>query len=159
MMVRHIAVAVLKTGHRSHCERRRLLRSPLDEPRAGALTPDCELLASILYYSEEFTNRIHHPKEEQILFSASEGCAGRLPPLLDILCVEHRESPGHSRGLRRLLRPVFHSNAVIQGVPMNHFFDPRCRCRGKPVAHSGRGLPAACPSLPEWRVGRCGGVR
>jgi hypothetical protein len=81
MMGRPIAIAVLKTEHRSLYEVLRRLRSPLEESGAGTLMPDRELLASILYYIEEFTNRFHYPKEEQFLFSIIESRVGTRPPL------------------------------------------------------------------------------
>ncbi len=102
-MARHIAIAVLRTEHRSLHEVLRLLCSLLEEFCGGTLMPDSELLASILYYIEEFTNRLHHPKEEQFLFSAIESRVGTRPPLLDILAVEHRESLADTGELRRLL--------------------------------------------------------
>ena len=103
MMAKHIAIAVLKIEHRSLHEVLRLLRSLLEEFCAGTLMPDSELLASILYYIEEFTNRLHHPKEEQFLFFALESRVGTRPPLLDTLAAEHRESLGQTGELRRLL--------------------------------------------------------
>jgi len=103
MMARHIAIAVLKTEHRSLYEVLRLLRSLLDEFCAGTLMPDTELLASILYYIDEFSNRFHHPKEEQFLFAAIESRNGARPPLLDLLAAEHRSAIGDTAELRRLL--------------------------------------------------------
>ena len=103
MMARHVAIAVLKTEHRSLHEVLRLLRSLLEAFCAGTLMPDSELVASILYYVEEFTNRFHHPKEEQFLFSAIESRVGTRPPLLDILAVEHVEALANTTEMRRLL--------------------------------------------------------
>ena len=103
MMARHIAIAVLKTEHRSLHEVLRLLQALLEESRAGAPMPDSELLGSILYFIEEFTDRFHHPKEEQFLFSAIASRAGNRPPLLEVLAAEHRESLGKTGELRRLL--------------------------------------------------------
>ena len=103
MMARHIAIAVLQTEHWSLHEVLRLLRSLLVQTCAGTLMPDSELLASILYYIEEFTNRCHHPKEEQFLFSAMETRLTTRPPLLDVLAAEHRDALGQTGELRRLL--------------------------------------------------------
>jgi hemerythrin-like domain-containing protein len=103
MMARHMAVAVLLTEHQSLHELLRLQRSLLEEFCAGTMMPDSELLASILYYIEEFTNRFHHPKEDQFFFSAMESRVGTRPPLLDQLALEHRESVGNTAELRRLL--------------------------------------------------------
>jgi branched-chain amino acid transport system ATP-binding protein len=106
MMARHIAIAVLKTEHRALHEVLRLLEALLEEFGAGTLLPDRELLASILYYVDEFSERLHHPKEEQFLFSAIVSRAGTRPPLLEVLALEHRESAGITGELRRLLAQI-----------------------------------------------------
>lgn len=44
------------------------LKHVANDVAAGKLTPDYKLLWSILYYIEEFPERLHHPKEETVLF-------------------------------------------------------------------------------------------
>ena len=59
---------------------------------AGKLTPDYKLLWSIMYYIEEFPERLHHPKEETILFPAVRRRCNDIGDTLEELGRQHVNS-------------------------------------------------------------------
>ena len=59
---------------------------------AGKLTPDYKLLWSILYYIEEFPERLHHPKEETVLFPHVRSRCSDINDTLDELGHQHVNS-------------------------------------------------------------------
>jgi hemerythrin-like domain-containing protein len=59
---------------------------------ADKLTPDYKLLWSILYYIEEFPERLHHPKEETVLFPRVRQRSADINDTLDELGRQHVNS-------------------------------------------------------------------
>lgn len=47
-----------------------MLQRTLQEIAAEHIEPDFNLLAAILYYIDDFPERLHHPKEDAHLFKA-----------------------------------------------------------------------------------------
>ena len=69
----------------------------------GTLTPDYKLLWSIIYYIEEFPERLHHPKESDLLFPKLARRAPELMPVIERLEREHMRGEGTVRELQHLL--------------------------------------------------------
>lgn len=80
---------------------------------AGKLTPDYKLLWSILYYIEEFPERLHHPKEETVLFPRVRSRCDDIRETLDELGRQHINS--HS-ALDRLKAVLGRMEADIPGA-------------------------------------------
>ena len=79
------------------------LKQVADDMARGKLTPDYKLLWSIMYYIEEFPERLHHPKEELELFPRIRARGHDIDDTLDELHQQHLKSRLHLDALKALL--------------------------------------------------------
>jgi hemerythrin-like domain-containing protein len=70
--------------------------------RNGAL-PDFDLLRAMLFYIDEFPERLHHPKETQLLFPRLLAKAPQLAPVIGRLDAEHDRGEAAIRELEHAL--------------------------------------------------------
>jgi hemerythrin-like domain-containing protein len=98
-----LALAIIREEHRSlsavTCSLRILAREARDQGRA----PDYELFTLILDYIEGFSDRFHHPKEDEYLFAALRRRCGEASDALDVLERDHARGDELTRDLRYLL--------------------------------------------------------
>ena len=66
-----------------------MLQRTLQEIAAEHIEPDFNLLAAILYYIDDFPERLHHPKEDAHLFKALREHSSQFDAELDDLQQEH----------------------------------------------------------------------
>ncbi len=95
------ALALLRAEHRSLAAVLHALQAQV--AGAGA-APDSALLRAMLYYIEQFPERLHHPKEEQHLFARLRQRTGECNALLDGLDRQHRRGSQRFAELRGLLQ-------------------------------------------------------
>ena len=84
--------AVVRTITREHHALSRVvavLQELLKEIAAEYTEPDFTLLALALYYIDEFPEQMHHPKEDEHLFTALRAKASAFESVLDTLEREH----------------------------------------------------------------------
>lgn len=97
------AIDTIKAEHRSLGGVMTLLQRLLRNIAAGHTEADYELLASALYYIDDFAVRCHHPKEDRYLFVSMRryvpGCAGSV----EALQAEHQRDRDYVRDLHRRL--------------------------------------------------------
>lgn len=86
------AFSVLQREHRSLLRVAALLERLLDDLARLDSEPDFPLLASALYYIDEFAERVHHPKEEQHIFDRLRRRTTEFDRALDRLHSQHLES-------------------------------------------------------------------
>jgi hemerythrin-like domain-containing protein len=98
----HAAVDVIKQEHRALTAVIGALEYLARDLGHGA-EPDYELLTVILDYIEAFPNRLHHPKEDDYLFSALRRRSASAIPVLGELESEHQQGDELIRQLRYLL--------------------------------------------------------
>jgi hemerythrin-like domain-containing protein len=82
----HRVLSVLRAEHRSHSA---VLWSLNYIAREAGAAPDFELLSLMIDYIDLFPERLHHPKEDQHLFSAVRMRTADAEPLLQELVSEH----------------------------------------------------------------------
>ena len=82
-------LGIIRSEHQSLGAVINALRHVFDEVARGTLTPDYKLAWSILYYIEEFPERLHHPKEDQVLFPRLRAHDPQLDTVLDALERQH----------------------------------------------------------------------
>jgi hemerythrin-like domain-containing protein len=75
----HVAVAAMLRSLNM------LLRKSRDEKRA----PPFDVMRAMLFYVDEFPERLHHPKESQLLFPKVRARCPELAPVLDQLDADH----------------------------------------------------------------------
>ncbi|PWC33507.1 hemerythrin domain-containing protein [Azospirillum sp. TSO35-2] len=76
----------------------------LDEVRDGRLKPDFALLEAMIEYITEVPDKLHHPKEDDVLFVALRARIPQAGALIDKLQRDHAEGAQHILELRDALR-------------------------------------------------------
>jgi hemerythrin-like domain-containing protein len=107
------ALSIIRGEHRTLAAVINALEHVAADMAAGKLTPDYKLLWSILYYIEEFPERLHHPKEDSVLFPRLRTRSHDLDEALDQLGREHATSRPHLDALKTVLG---HMEAEIPGA-------------------------------------------
>ena len=75
-----------------------LERGPLDEPERFF-----DVVRAMLFYIDEFPERLHHPKESDLLFPKLARVAPELMPVIERLELDHMKGELRVRGLQHLL--------------------------------------------------------
>jgi branched-chain amino acid transport system ATP-binding protein len=68
-----------------------------------AIKPDFEVFRAMIYYIDEFPERLHHPKEDSQLFACLEKRSSEARALIDELRAEHVKGAGLIRDVERAL--------------------------------------------------------
>lgn len=95
------ALAVLRDEHRSLAA---VLNALLVEAQRPASAQDRELLGAMLFYIEQFPERLHHPKEETQLFARLRQRTQSFDGLLDELQAQHTQGANTFTALQHCLR-------------------------------------------------------
>jgi hemerythrin-like domain-containing protein len=98
-----LAPSIIREEHRSLSAVTQSLQALARDARDRRREPDYELFTLILDYIEGFSDRFHHPKEDEHLFAAlrRRGAAGA--QALDVLERDHARGDELTRDLRYLL--------------------------------------------------------
>lgn len=84
------AIALISREHDALARVLRGLEEVTRELGEQRIEPDFDLLATMLYYIDQFPERCHHPREEATLFARVRERTSEANGLLDTLLVEHR---------------------------------------------------------------------
>ncbi len=103
MSASDVAIATIKAEHRSLGMVLHTLQSLLSNIAAGHAVADFSLLATALYYIDDFPERCHHPKEDEYLFKRLRLRTSEFDAVLDQLQTEHARSAIKVAGLHRAL--------------------------------------------------------
>jgi hemerythrin-like domain-containing protein len=98
-----LALAIIREEHRSLSAVTRSLRMLAREARDRGSALDYELFTLILDYIEGFSDRFHHPKEDEYLFAALRRRGAGANDALDVLERDHARADELTRDLRYLL--------------------------------------------------------
>jgi hemerythrin-like domain-containing protein len=101
-MMNPLTCAIIRDEHRALAAMLRSIPLLLAEHRRQRSRPDFEALRSMLFYVDEFPERLHHPKESELLFPKLRARAPQLRETLDELDLDH------ARG-ERAIRELQHS--------------------------------------------------
>ena len=75
----------------------------LGEHRRRETLPDFGVLRAMLFYVDEFPEKLHHPKESRLLFPRLRGYSARSDLMLDRLDRDHERGEHAIRGLEHAL--------------------------------------------------------
>lgn len=75
-----------------------VLRGPDDEPERFF-----DVLRAMLFYMDEYPERLHHPKESRLLFPLLLRAAPELAPVIERLNTDHQQGEAQVRELQHLL--------------------------------------------------------
>jgi hemerythrin-like domain-containing protein len=97
--MRHATLTVIRDEHQALAAMLRSLSMLLAQSRREGKSPDFGLLRAMLFYIDEFPERLHHTKETQLLFPRLRERCPDLVPVLDALDADHEQG---ERAIRRL---------------------------------------------------------
>ena len=94
---------IIHDEHQALAAMLRSLSMLLAHARRHAAMPDFDVLRAMLFYIDEFPERLHHPKESELLFPRLRDRAPQLAPVLDRLDADHARGEESIRGLEHAL--------------------------------------------------------
>jgi hemerythrin-like domain-containing protein len=101
--MRHLTLDVIQDEHQALSAMLRSLSMLLSQARRQGQLPDFEVLRAMLFYVDEFPERLHHSKESQWLFPRLREKAPELGPVLDKLDRDHATGEKAIRDLEHAL--------------------------------------------------------
>ena len=101
--MRHATLDVIHDEHQALAAMLRSMSLMLADARRHAAPPNFEVLRAMLFYVDEFPERLHHTKESELLFPKLRQRAPGLAPVLDKLDSDHASGEGAIRDLEHAL--------------------------------------------------------
>lgn len=101
--MRPLTLDVIHDEHQALAAMLRSLLLLLAQARRDGSLPDFAVLRAMLFYVDEFPERLHHTKESQLLFPRLRARAPELAPVLDRLEREHHSGEAAIRELEHAL--------------------------------------------------------
>lgn len=98
-----LAVRVIRAEHDALAAMLRTLPLLLDAQRRTGTPPDFGALRAMLFYVDEFPERLHHTKESELLFPKLRALAPDLREVLDELDADHAQGERAIRELQHSL--------------------------------------------------------
>lgn len=98
-----LAVRVIRAEHDALSAMLRTVPPLLDAQRRAGTPPDFAALRAMLFYVDEFPERLHHKKESELLFPKLRALVPGLREVLDDLEVDHAQGERAIRELQHSL--------------------------------------------------------
>ncbi|MCH7343406.1 hemerythrin domain-containing protein [Pelomonas sp. CA6] len=98
-----LTLRVIRNEHQALAAMLRSIPLLLAQQRSRGIAPDFEALRAMLFYVDEFPERLHHPKESLLLFPKLRARAPQLREVLDQLEDEHERGERAIRDLEHAL--------------------------------------------------------
>lgn len=99
----HSSLIVIRHEHHFLSAMLRSITLLLREHRRHNTLPDFDALQAMLFYVDEFPEKLHHPKESQLLFPKLRGRSARTDAVLDRLDSDHARGECAIRELEHAL--------------------------------------------------------
>ena len=99
----HASVTIILHEHRALSAMLRSILLLLGEHRRRGTLPDFGALRAMLFYVDEFPEKLHHPKESRLLFPKLRGHSAHSDAVLDRLDRDHERGEHAIRGLEHAL--------------------------------------------------------
>ena len=99
----HPAVTIILHEHSALSAMLRSILLLLGEHRRHRTMPDFDALRAMLFYVDEFPEKLHHPKESRLLFPKLRGHGAHSDEILDRLDRDHARGEHAIRGLEHAL--------------------------------------------------------
>jgi hemerythrin-like domain-containing protein len=101
--MRHTALTVMNAEHQAIAAMLRSLSMLVAQAKRTRAMPNFELLRAMLFYLDEFPERLHHAKETRLLFPRIRVRCPELGSVLDRLDADHARGEAAIRGVERAL--------------------------------------------------------
>lgn len=95
------AINIIRAEHRALGAVINNIKAMLIEVQAQRMKMDFPLFWAMVYYIDAFPDRLHHPKEDDWLFSRLRQRTQRADSLIDALQSQHQAEPAALAGIRR----------------------------------------------------------
>jgi hemerythrin-like domain-containing protein len=83
------SLGIIREEHRAISAVLHALKQLAKEAQDPSVEPRFEAFRAMIYYIDQFPERLHHPKEDRILFARLEERAPQARPLVEALRAEH----------------------------------------------------------------------
>ncbi|WP_119155924.1 hemerythrin domain-containing protein [Caldimonas tepidiphila] len=97
------ALRVIREEHRALASMLRSLELLVEQLHRHRTPPDFGLIRAMLFYIDEFPERLHHPKESQLLFPLLRARCAEIVEVLDRLDADHDKGEQAVRELQHAL--------------------------------------------------------
>jgi hemerythrin-like domain-containing protein len=101
--MRPLSLTIIRDEHNALAAMLRSLPMLLAQARRENKPPDFSLMRAMLFYIDEFPERLHHTKESELLFPKVRARVPELAPTLDQLDADHGQGERAVRELEHLL--------------------------------------------------------
>lgn len=101
--MKHTALEIIRAEHQALAAMLRSLILLLAQARREGKAPDFGVMRAMLFYVDEFPERLHHPKESELLFPRLKERCPELAPVLERLEQEHTHGEFEVRRLQHAL--------------------------------------------------------
>lgn len=101
--MRHLALDVIHDEHQALAAMLRSMSLLVEQAQRARQAPDFGVLRAMLFYVDEFPERLHHPKESELLFPRLRERCPALVPTLDRLDADHARGEAAIRELEHAL--------------------------------------------------------
>lgn len=101
--MRHLALDVIRDEHQALAAMLRSMPLLVSQAQREGHAPDFDVLRAMLFYVDEFPERLHHPKESALLFPALRARCPDLHRTLDRLDADHARGEAAIRELEHAL--------------------------------------------------------
>ncbi len=101
--MRHLALDVIHDEHQALAAMLRSMSMLLTQARREDALPDFDVLRAMMFYVDEFPERLHHTKESELLFPKVRERVPALAPVLDKLDADHAKGEAAIRELEHAL--------------------------------------------------------
>ena len=99
----HPSLTIIRSEHRALSALLRTVTLLLSQHRRIGTLPDFRVLRAMLFYVDEFPEKLHHPKETQLLFPKLRGRDAHTDAVLDQLDRDHMRGEQAIRELEHML--------------------------------------------------------
>jgi hemerythrin-like domain-containing protein len=99
----HASMTIIHHEHRALSAMLRAIMLLMGEHRRRGTLPDFDALRAMLFYVDEFPEKLHHPKESQLLFPRLRGRSPHTDAVLDRLERDHAQGERAIRDLEHKL--------------------------------------------------------
>jgi hemerythrin-like domain-containing protein len=103
----HESLGIIRREHRALSAMLRSITLLMDEHRRRGTLPDFDALRAMLFYVDEFPEKLHHPKETRLLFPRLRGRNAHIDAVLDRLERDHAQG-------ERVIRELEHKLIAFQ---------------------------------------------
>ncbi|MEW6706114.1 MAG: hemerythrin domain-containing protein [Pseudomonadota bacterium] len=116
--MQHLALNVIRNEHQALAAMLRSMLLLVEQHRRTGTQPDFGLLRAMLFYVDEFPERLHHPKESELLFPQLRRRCPELAPVMDRLDQDHAQG-------ERAIRDLGHTLLAyeVMGEPRRAVFE------------------------------------